>query len=264
VKTDFSFKNGWGKYNTTAYYERSFVKAPVVLFLHGLGATKDMYTWLIRTLSAEGFVVVMLNVPRGWFNTFELLFKMLFWNGSKFLGRENHPFENIGLPALEIWSDGMISCISSIEETNIFADKIDLERIFCMGHSAGGLGSLLAAGEDDRIKKVVALAPPLLEEEALPYPKSDLNIPVQIQCGTKDSLFEGDQKFYNMLKAPKKEFIKINGGDHIQYIDSRVVKAAKMATKLMNIPFIGTLSNISTEKQHQISKTAFIKWFKDK
>jgi hypothetical protein len=59
--------------------------------------------------------------------------------------------------------------------------------------------------------------------------------------------------YFEQLKAPEKELVVINGGNHVQYMDH---KMAELPVRLG----IDNPPTIDTDSQHQQSKTGFIRW----
>jgi len=128
-----------------------------------------------------------------------------------------------------------------------------------MGHSIGGLASLVASTTDNRIKKVIALSPPVHASDLL----RPTNIPVSVLLlvGTEETnIFEGNTMslyygvllYYDDLISPKKQLIVIEGGDHIQYMDGLMVSFINFISNFIELPFIGNeQALISTEEQHE-------------
>ena len=63
VSVEFSFTNEWGMYNGTASFVEGTEEAPVVVFLHGLGLSKEFHSWMVEPFVNAGYVLAMFNVP---------------------------------------------------------------------------------------------------------------------------------------------------------------------------------------------------------
>lgn len=188
------FENKWGTYNATIYYFEELDNRPVVIFAHGLAAWKELYTWVVDSLVKQGYVTLLFTVP------------------------------NILRIRPHQWSHGFKNAIDYILGEKTLSRRVDFERIGAMGHSMGGLGALIAASEDPRIKCVEGLAPGVLpiflkrHKEAL-----SVLLPVQVQIGSEDKIVHPEhvKAFYDHLISEKKSFIQIPGGNHIQFTDKK-------------------------------------------
>jgi hypothetical protein len=99
------------------------------------------------------------------------------------------------------------------------------------------MGCIIAASKDSRIKTVVSLAAPHLgkthfdneytEEfrseidwESVLSASRNIRIPIQFQVGTHDSFAANNTKtYFDVVNSSSKEFIPIEGGNHVQFID---------------------------------------------
>lgn len=250
---NFSFANKWGTYQATAYYVEGTKNAPVVLFLHALDANKNWYKWMIDPYVRAGYVLVMFNIPSKW--AMQGLLSGLDIPSKR--ARKGFLSNQLDLGP---YMDGFSACIDSLSNLKRLSGVIDLDLIAATGHSAGGLGAMVAGAKDLRIKAVVALSPPVHESE-LPHP-TEFSIPIQLQVGSNEGeLYDGVVKYYNQeLEAPVKQLVVIQGGNHIQFMDTNIVALIKLLAKSgYDIPYVGNQpSDISTEKQHEVSSKAFL------
>ena len=258
ISFNFSFANKWGTYQATAYYVEGTENAPVVLFLHGLGANKNWYDWMSDPYVRAGYVLVMFNIPSKWagqglLSSFDIPSK---WTRQGFLSNQ---------PEFGPYMDGFSACIDSLSNLKKLNGVIDLDFVAATGHSAGGLGAMVAAAKDSRIKAVVALSPPIHAPD-LPHP-TEFNIPIQLQVGSNEGeLYEGVVKYYDReLEAPAKELVVIQGGNHIQFMDVGIVAFIKLlARRGYEIPYVGDQpSDISTGKGHETSSKAFLSFLNE-
>lgn len=142
------------------FYKRDQTKKPVVIFAHGFKGFKDWGTHnqMAEFFAEKGIVFVKFNFS---------------FNG----GTVEQP---IDFPDLEAFSmntytkelDDLGKVIDFVEkETLIPEEEKETNRIFLIGHSRGGGIVLLRANEDERIKKVVALAS--VSDYAARFPKEN-------------------------------------------------------------------------------------------
>jgi len=255
ISFNFSFANKWGTYQATAYYAQGTQNAPVVLFLHGLDANKDWYQWMIAPYLGAGYVLVMFNIPSKW--AMQILLSSLNINlPSKLTAQVSQSNQ----PQFGPFVDGFSPCIDSLSNLKQLSGVIDLTRIAATGHSAGGLGAMVAATQDSRIKAVVALSPPIYAS-GLPHPTT-FSVPVELQVGSNEgALYTGLVSYYNNeLTANPKQLVVIQGGNHIQFMDANIVAMINLlANNGFTIPYVGNEpSGISTQAQHEISSQAFL------
>jgi dienelactone hydrolase len=239
VVVDFSFTNVWGIYEGSAYYREGTIDAPIILFLHGLGSSKDYHTWMVDAFLEGGYVFVMFTVP----------------------GRFTDVFS--GKPNINRYTDSFSPCIDTLLEMSELQGVADFNLIGAMGHSAGGLGALVSATQDPRMKIMVALSPPLNVDPILPKPTS-FTIPIQLQVGTyEEEIYAGIIQYYEEeLMAPVMELLVIEGGNHIQYMDASIVALINLLSSFMEIPYIGNEpADITVEEQHLQSSQTYLRFF---
>jgi PKD repeat protein/dienelactone hydrolase len=239
VVVDFSFTNEWGTYEGSAYYMEGTVNAPIIIFLHGLGSSKEYHTWMVDAFLEAGYVFVMFNVPGGLTDILS------------------------GEPNINLYTDSFSPCIDALMGVQELNGVADFNLIGAIGHSAGGLGALVSATQDPRIKIVVALSPPLNIAPFLPKPTS-FSIPIQLQVGTyEDEIYAGITEYYEQeLVAPIMELLVIEGGNHIQYMDASMVALINLLSGFIEIPYIGNEpADITVEEQHIQSSQAYMHFF---
>ena len=123
-------------------------KKPVVVFTHGFKGFKDWghFNMIMEYFIENGFAFIKFNFSH---------------NG----GTAEQP---IDFPDLEAFGnnnytkelDDLRSVVNWLETNNeIPTEEIDVNQIYLIGHSRGGGVSILAANEDDRVKKLICWAP---------------------------------------------------------------------------------------------------------
>ena len=129
------------------FFEDNAVKNPVVIYAHGFNGFKDWGNFdLIATLFAsKGFVLVKFNFSH---------------NGTT----PENPEEFVDLEAFgnnnyskELEDTGMV--LNWIcDSKNPYAEALDIDHIYIIGHSMGGGIATISAACDNRIKKLVTWA----------------------------------------------------------------------------------------------------------
>ena len=147
------------------------------------------------------------------------------------------------------------------------AHKTCLGKIGIMGHSLGGLGALIAGSEDTRIKCIVGLAPAILPEVfTVPKEIYSISIPTQLQIGSNDGIIppENIKGFFNKLNTKHRNYVHIEGGNHIRFLNKNLVSLiGEYLSRLgiMGIHLKDQRANITFEEQHVLSSKRFLEWF---
>jgi dienelactone hydrolase len=240
IKSTHAFKNRWGTYSATRFsaLDSSGSVNPTIIFVHGFRAKKEWYSWIGEFLANQGYSALLFTVP------------------------------SADLPDPFQWSDGIKSAIDYLaNRESQLHDATRIEKIGVMGHSMGGLGALIAGSEDSRIKCIVGLAPALMPE-FITIPKGIYNIPapVQLQIGECDGLIppKNVKTFFDSLNSHQKEYLEIEGGNHIRFTDKAAV--SMMGEYMSRFGMIGRQfkdrrARITFNEQHSISGKKFAEWF---
>lgn len=173
--------------------------APVILFSHGLGGTRDTCTYLGEHWSRRGYAVVFVQHP----GSDESVWKGLPMrdvmaamkkaaNGKNLLLR----CEDIAmvLDQLKVWNDA---------KEHECSGRLDLEHIGMSGHSFGAMTTQVVGGEqlpllgakytDVRIDAALALSPSVPKGMAAARAFGNVQIPWMLMTGTEDVSPIGDQ-----------------------------------------------------------------------
>ncbi|MCK4952893.1 hypothetical protein KAS14_03845 [Candidatus Bathyarchaeota archaeon] len=233
------FENKWGTYSVTLFYppEELNVTHPAIVFAHGFWAQKEWYSWIGDFLASQGYLVLIFTVPS----------KLTF-----------NPHQ---------WSDGISSAIDYLFSENSLHNKICPGKIGVMGHSMGGLGTLIAGSKDSRIRCIVGLAPAILPEYlSIPKEIFGISIPTQLQIGSNDGIIppENVKDFFADLSSKKKRFVEIEGGNHMRFLDETTI--SKIGDHMTRFGVLGghlkdNSAKITFEEQHTISSNGFLEWF---
>jgi len=233
-KENFTYSTDFGVYSASAYWTQGTTNAPVVIFLHGFASMKAWYSWLTEPFCDAGYVIVLIQIPNA-------------------LISDLQEYITGGEGTHEVYSDAFSPCIDKLSTMTALNGIADLNRVYSMGHSAGGLGAMVAATNDDRIKAVVALSPPInVNNENLPKPVY-IPCPIQIIVGSNEQeLYEGNILYFNTeLEASTKSLVTIEGGNHVQFMDSSIVSLIGILGDFMDMPYVGNQpANCTVEYQH--------------
>jgi dienelactone hydrolase len=128
------------------FYKETHEPKPVVIFVHGFKGFKDWghFDLVAKTFAQQGFVFVKFNFS---------------YNGTT----PEHPMEFVDLDAFgnnnyTIELDDLEKVIDWTLSDPSIAREIDKKQVYLIGHSRGGGISVLKAGEDQRVKKLVTWA----------------------------------------------------------------------------------------------------------
>lgn len=138
---------------------------PVILFSHGLlGLPSQMYASIIENLASHGFIVVGINHP--YFNILTQLpdesivsSQALSAQFQKMNQAEQSTFLS---QAIDVYKADFAFALDELKKLNqnknsVFYNKLDLERVGVMGHSAGGTASIEFCRTDERCKAAADL-----------------------------------------------------------------------------------------------------------
>lgn len=180
------------------YLPAEKTSAPVVLFSHGLGGSRNGCSYLGRHWAARGYVAVFLQHPGS---------DTSVWQGippaqrmkamQEAAGLKNFMLRVRDVPAvldrLARWNEG---------KGNALEGRLDLERIGMSGHSFGAVTTQAVSGRrhgprglnftDPRVKAAIAFSPssPRRGDPAQAFGK--VSIPWMLMTGTKDVSIIGD------------------------------------------------------------------------
>ncbi len=208
---------GRGTYKVVVYYPEygSGKPYPAVVFAHGFGSCSSWHKWIGRLLARNGYVMLSFTVP------------------------------NRVSTEVQQWVDGFEGGITYLQELNKdspqLSGMIDMSRLGVMGHSMGGMAAIVAASRNPKIKAAVILAAPYMKDKQFDDEYAEklrleidwdgvltasrsINVPIQFQVGTRDA-FASDNagKYYEAVNSSLKEFVTIEGGNHVQYLDDEAV-----------------------------------------
>lgn len=141
-----------GKYDKPIVFDYGFIpngtKKPIVVFAHGFKGFKDWghFNMLMEHFAENGFMFIKFNFSHNG-GTVE---QPIDFPDLEAFGNNNYTKELGDLRSVVDWVEN---------NSEIPKQEVDTNQIYLIGHSRGGGLSILAASEDDRIKKLICWAP---------------------------------------------------------------------------------------------------------
>lgn len=182
------------------YLPAAKAPAPVVLFSHGLGGTRDGSAFLGQHWSARGYVAVFLQHPGSDDSVWrDKPLGQRMEAMRKAAGVHNFTDRIVDVPAvldqLAHWDQ---------EADHVLADRLDLDRVGMSGHSFGAVATQAVSGQsflrgaanpltDTRIKAAIAFSPSAPRRGSPNDAFAKVKIPWLLMTGTKDESIIGDQ-----------------------------------------------------------------------
>jgi predicted dienelactone hydrolase len=185
------------------YLPATAARAPVVIFSHGLGGSREGNAFMARHWAGRGYAAVFIQHPGSdtavWRNKpiGERMRSMRqAANGKNFLLRvQDIP---IVLDQLEAWAR---------TAGHPLADRLDLARLGMSGHSFGALTTQAVSGQtqvladfnEPRIKAAIAFSPSTPRRDDAGKAFASVRIPWMLMTGTKDVAAIGGQDMQSRL-----------------------------------------------------------------
>jgi predicted dienelactone hydrolase len=200
--------------------------APVVIFSHGLGGSREAAGYLLEHLAANGFAAVAIQHP----GTDESLLRE----------GEGRPMERLRRGAAD--AAGAIArfgdvrfVIDALERENRagpHAGRFDLSRVGMSGHSYGALTTLVALGQrvrggeplrfrDARIDAGIVYSPNAPRNQDAAEALADVHTPILHMTGTADrtpfdleATWEGRMVPFRTIAGADQYLVVFDGGEH--------------------------------------------------
>ncbi len=209
-------------------------KYPVIVFNHGFGVTAGSYQSLFQELVSHGYIICAIHNPY-------IADTVIFQNEDK-LFRKAQKDET----AVNTCIDDATFVLSFLPEIEYFHEVMDLDKIGILGHSLGGITSMVIARTNAQIKSVVSLDAPIEDLAAYEDGSKGFDKPFLHLFANKDSYSKTSLKVNNF-----KAFIVDT--EHNSFADHEVLEKI--------IPFFKEESELDFSKYHTI--TALIRLFFD-
>jgi dienelactone hydrolase len=182
--------------------------APVIVFSHGLGGSRETYAYLGRYWAAHGYVAVHIQHPG---------------SDTKVMGHGINPLrklrklkeavadpENIRNRPLDLRFAIDELELAAKAEGNPLKDRLDLNRVAIAGHSFGAFTVMAVAGQrigpegldlhfgpDPRVKAAIAMSSQAPASKDLDAVYATIRLPIFHMTGTRDQLGPMDPKHAN-------------------------------------------------------------------
>ena len=214
--------------------------APVILFSHGLGGSRDGYAYLGKHWASNGFVSVHLQhlgsdaeILRGAKRPVESLREAIL-----------NPKNTVERPKDVAFALDELTRLNAV--AGPFQGRLDLKHVGVAGHSFGAHTAMSVAGmsfpspgwnfTDNRVTAAVVLSPttPRTQPEKR---FGEIRIPVMHMTGTADDSPVGDTMAkdrrvpFDLIRGVPQVLVTLAGGDHMVFsgMDTRLRDASKDA-----------------------------------
>jgi predicted dienelactone hydrolase len=206
--------------------------APVVIYSHGLGGSRNGSRFLGEHLAARGYVVVYIQHPGS---------DESVWKNARLFNRMSEMKKAASAENLKLRCEDVKSLIDQLERWNKasehpLANRIALEHIGMSGHSFGAHTTQAVAGQsfpllglkfvDPRIDAAIAYSPsspPIGNKKAI---FGQVKVPWLLMTGTQDVSPIGDQDvesrtavYTNLTNEIDKYEIVLYGAEHAVFTD---------------------------------------------
>jgi predicted dienelactone hydrolase len=187
------------------YLPPNKLAAPVVLFSHGLGGSRENSPYLGTHWQARGYVAVFMQHPGS---------DESVWRGKPFAGRLPAMRDAASLDNFVLRVKDVPAVIDQLEQWNK-ADgnelkaRLDMEHIGMCGHSFGATTTQAVSGQrfpvtgtsltDKRIKAAIAFSPSSPRNFDVNKAFGEVSIPWMLMTGTQDVAPIGDQDVKSRL-----------------------------------------------------------------
>jgi len=217
------------------YLPKNPAPAPVILFSHGLGGSREGNAFMGNHWARRGYVVVFVQHPGSdetvWKGATDPLRSM----------KKAATFANFSLRLKDI--PAVIDQLTLWNTTpgNPLHNRLDLEKIGMVGHSFGALTTQGLSGQnlpwvgvrltDTRIKAALCLSPSSPEHGNPAKAFATVKIPWMLMTGTNDVSSIGNQTLASRLhvfpalpEGSKYELV-LNGANHMTFTDNPIPKS---------------------------------------
>src|SRR5262249_49365982 len=129
-------------------------KYPVVIFSHGNGAIRSVYTNFLEELASHGYVVIALDHPYG-------AAVVAFPDGGIVVQPSDWNAQEAFADRVDTWTADQRFALDEVEQLaasgSLFSGHLDLDRVGVMGHSLGGISAARTCSLDPRFKACINL-----------------------------------------------------------------------------------------------------------
>lgn len=207
--------------------------APVVLFSHGLGGSREGSPFLGEHWAARGYVAVFLQHPGSDVDV---------WRGKPLAERRGAMQQAAGLENFRLRTEDVRVVLDQLTSWNTqinhaLAKSLQMEAVGMAGHSFGAVTTQAVSGQsfrqgklftDDRIKAAIAMSPSTPKRGNAEDAFSKVSIPWLLMTGTHDTSPIGDQDVASRLgvfpalpKGQKFELV-LDQAEHSVFTDRKL------------------------------------------
>lgn len=211
------------------FFPKEKTPAPVVLFSHGLGGTRELNAFMGNHWAGRGYVAVFLQHP----GSDDAVWKDKNGLGKKAASPENLLLRVKDVPAvldqLERWNK---------DTAHPLGGRIDPKRVGMSGHSFGAITTQAVSGQtaafgkgfaEPRIKAAVVMSPSIPERGDPKKAFADVKLPWLLMTGTKDvspirhlNDLQTRLSVYPNLPAGGKYEVVFENAEHSAFTDRRL------------------------------------------
>ncbi len=205
--------------------------APVVLFSHGLGGSRNNNPYLMKHWSARGYVVVCLQHPGS---------DESVWKDKPLLRRMAEMRKAASLRNFVLRVQDVAAALDKLHDWNMKEDhplarRLDMKHVGMSGHSFGAMTTQAVSGQtffrgrysytDSRIRAAVMFSPSLPRQGDPVEAFAKVKIPWLLMTGTKDTAPIGNAdaasrtKVYESLPNMKKYEVVLFNAEHSAFSD---------------------------------------------
>jgi dienelactone hydrolase len=214
---------------------------PVVLYSHGLGATRFGSTSLLEELASRGFVVAAIHHTYGSRMTVLADGTAAAWDESQWSSPPQIDAHH------QVWVEDARDVLTFLAELDArkgfpLAGRLDLERVGYVGHSFGGATAVATALLDKRIRAVVDLDGRMFPSVPKPI---RLDVPLLVL------LNQGSPRKDGWTTSERARVVEVAGATHSSFTDSPILleaMAAPSAAVAEKAPSLAAAAAIATTR----------------
>ena len=213
------------------YLPEKSTPAPVVLFSHGLGGTRNMGGYLGNHWAARGYVAVFVQHPGSDDSV---------WKDKPLGTRMNEMRDAASLENLQLRIKDIPVTLDQLaawnaDAKNALSGRLDMKKIGMSGHSFGAVTTQAVSGQwapligqkwtDPRIRAAIAFSPSSPRAGSVDRAFGSVKVPWMLMTGTHDTAPIGNSDVasrlavYPALKGASKYELVLDGAEHSAFTD---------------------------------------------
>lgn len=212
------------------YLPKEKSRAPVILFSHGLGGSRENNEYTNKHWASRGYVVVALQHPGSDESVWkDVLIRDRMAAMKKAASAENLLLRVKDVPVVLDWL-----ATEDAAENKLLSGRLDMNRVGMSGHSFGAVTTQAVSGQtfpkgksatEPRIKAAVVMSPSVPRVGSAETAFADVKIPWLLLTGTHDASPFGDfdaksrQGVFPVLPKGNKYELVLDKGEHSAFSD---------------------------------------------